>query len=179
MDLQACQSATIYVWETTTPFDIQQALHAFGEIQSPTPQELAMSYRYPCPKYHTVSGTIYHTTKQMHQKPTPAPLNPSLIDRIASRIPTENLSGFRTPLIEERLEELQLTLPDHELTITPRLDDINKGRHLNLTTIAAFAINIELQHANVLAVPGASIETTPIHYSRTLIPNLKRLTRAG
>ena len=108
------QLATVYVWEGGhSNFDMDYVLWALKGRETPTNEEstitmLGKDYTKPFhPTYYTKEFIIHQSGKASVKPRFPDP-----------RWSDESL--FSTVLLEERLGKLGLSLPEHELTFTPR-----------------------------------------------------------
>jgi hypothetical protein len=168
-EITTAQSATLYVWEKETPFDVGNVLFVLGGQQPPTEKELRARNVYGSPMYCTPSMRFYHATRQRHEQETKEAQHcPET--RTFKRIIGAH-RGFSTAILTERLIKLGLALPDHELIFLPR--GVGTHDNLDLAKIAGAAAYVEMvTRAEVLAVPGTSIEQDQLYASNRIAQRL-------
>lgn len=150
------QIATVYVWGGHhSNFDMDYVLWALKGREAPTEEELTImmlgkDYTKPFhPVYYTKEFIIHQRGKSS----------------VKSRFPKGDQALFSTVLLEERLEKLGLSLPEHELTFIPRKSKGYEGVDLAKVGGLAFHLMESLNARNVLAVNGTDIENSVLYAS--------------
>jgi len=140
------QTATMYIWENNEPFDIGYLTFILGGQQAPTERELGV-HRIGNPMYCVADFRIYPVSKKADAETRKKP------NELQEFYP-----HFKTILLEQRLGEYGLILPDHEIRFMPR--GIGNVDGVDVRTIRAAAAHLLLPcyWLDILAVPGTSIE---------------------
>jgi hypothetical protein len=140
-------SATIYIWEKSQPFNIDELLFVLGGPVAPTMQELQM-HQYGWSVYCTQDYKIYPVTKEQNRT--------AVYYRWNKKFPsTAWYPTFGTADLERRLSRFGLGLPDHEICFAPR----EYNSHINPKKVQGAAAYLMLySNLDLLCVPGTSIE---------------------
>ena len=151
--------ATLYLWEKQQPFDIGDLLFLLGGQQPPTNVELAI-HHFGNAMYCTNDLKIYPVSKDEDTK------NKDVHESLKPWHPT-----FRTALLEDRLSQYGLGLPDYEISFCPREPLSAKG--VDAQKIGAVAAHLTVYGGlDLLAVPGTSIEKDQLLASKSIAQKL-------
>ncbi|MDO8740216.1 MAG: hypothetical protein Q7J54_01435 [Candidatus Woesearchaeota archaeon] len=151
MGTQLVTPPTMYVWEKRTPLDLKYIQSVLGMTKAPTLDELQRSGFNPRLGTHTIytdEFIIYATNKDAE------------------------CTEWATPIIKERLQKLELPLPNHELRFLLRCPN-NEYVKINPEKIMDLAALVEMTtRSDVLLVPGTDIEgkvSPPLYVSVDIV----------
>jgi|SRR3989344_4994672 len=151
------QIATLYIWEKDQPFNKDYLFFILGGLHPQSDQELRR-HRPGWPMFCTQDFRIYPITKAQDT------------EMRTNHGGNTNYPHFSTIMLEERLSDYRLEVPDHEVIFIPRLALITDG--VKTEKVQAVAAQLAVCGLEVLAVPGTSIEKDQLFASKDIANKL-------